>query len=306
VYLILVSLALVAKAYILLIAGRQKGDTQYFLGLSAVMAGLNLCELLIYIASLNGSASEYLLRTYYAVTFLGVSAMVLYASYVIGQRSKKYLLLALIINALVGTLFLATDLIIAGSAPLGYAVTAITGDYYYIFRILILAGFLTTVSLLIIGLFKAKSRVQKNRCMTILLSYSPIILGATYVIVSMWFGATQNAAGVVPVATTLFLLLVLKYENEHRLTDIRTVLPFSMEKETVQGIKSAFSKYSMCEAHHKETLAEIEKLLVIYKHSKARQEQSVSELAREMGLKRPTLYSIYKRLNLNHLLKDNK
>jgi DNA-binding NtrC family response regulator len=107
----------------------------------------------------------------------------------------------------------------------------------------------------------------------------------------------------IPIATTIFLVVILRMERSHKLTDMRMLIPGSEESKVLGELMAAFSNYSIYGENHKETLNEIERALVIYKHT-AMANMKTSEIAKEMGMPRPTLYSIYNRLGLKDSIRD--
>ena len=57
-----------------------------------------------------------------------------------------------------------------------------------------------------------------------------------------------------------------------------------------------FSRYAQDEVNYRDGMAEIEKLLVLHKHSKS--EGNVSQTAASMDIPRSSLYSIFRRLEI--------
>ena len=46
-----------------------------------------------------------------------------------------------------------------------------------------------------------------------------------------------------PIATTLFLFIVLKTESKHQLSDIKRLLPMSLERKTADNFLSMLDTY---------------------------------------------------------------
>lgn len=294
--------ALIIKTYILTLASRIKGETQVFLALVSVLAGHNLCEAIIYIGIFQGVALDYMMRAYYAISIVALGAMSLYAFHVRGTATKRINRAVLSAVAIISALIITTDLVIAGSHELGSVITANKGHHYYIFQITAISAIYLTVATLLKGYKSSDTALIKNRCLSVLLALSPMFIGSLAVLLLMHLGVPINNAGVAPLTTSLFLIVALKLEEKHQLTDIRILIPLTPESETVSQLKQVFSQYSMDSAPHKETVAEIEKLLILYKHARSPADESVTDMAKKMGLPRPTLYSIYKRLGLTHLV----
>jgi beta-lactamase superfamily II metal-dependent hydrolase len=130
-----------------------------------------------------------------------------------------------------------------------------------------------------------------------LLAVLPLLVVAISVVVLMSMGIKINAAGIVPVLTTLFLLITIRGEANHKLTDVRRHIPFSLERKTSAQIMDIFSRYAQDEVNYRDGMAEIEKLLVTHKHSKNK--GNVSVTAASMDIPRSSLYSIFRRLDIN-------
>ena len=128
-----------------------------------------------------------------------------------------------------------------------------------------------------------------------------MLVGITLVVL-MGFGIKVSGAAILPVTTTLFLLITLKGEPKHGLTDIRRHIPLSLERRKSGQIMDIFSSYAKDELSYRDSLTEIEKLLVTYKHDK--NNGNVSTTASTMNIPRSSLYSIFRRLDIVH--KDSK
>ena len=105
-----------------------------------------------------------------------------------------------------------------------------------------------------------------------------------------------NATVFVPIMISVFLYITVKSEAQHKLTDLRRFMPFSPERKTSQDIMELFSSYARDETTYRESVNEIEKLLVMHKYNK--NEKNASATAETMGMPRSSLYSIFNRLGI--------
>jgi len=111
-------------------------------------------------------------------------------------------------------------------------------------------------------------------------------------------GIQVNAIALLPIGTTLLVLITLKAENNHSLTDIRMYLPFSKERKISQDLIQIMSDYSISEKEYKKTINEIERVLLKYSYEKSKYCKSTT--AKKMNVSRSTLYGMLDRLNIDY------
>jgi len=131
---------------------------------------------------------------------------------------------------------------------------------------------------------------------------SPIFLVSVITIGLKIMDSSINAAALSPIASALFLVIMLKGESKHKLSDIRRFLPFSPEREISSNIMELVDGYvknaEQADAY-KNLQAGIEREIVFYTLGKC--DNNVTKTAEMMGLKnRSTLYSMMGRLNIDH------
>ena len=229
--------------------------------------------------------------------------MCLYSIHVAAFKSDLASRIVLSSGVIVSLIFLFTDMVVVGAERLGPGLTALKGPYYFVFQVAMITGFVFVITSLALSWRNSDNHLVKTRCSLVLLALMPIMVAATAVILLMQFDVKVNAAGLIPISTTIFLVIILKMERSHRLTHMRMLIPGSDEDKALGELMTAFSNYSIYGENYKETLNEIERTLVIYKHT-AMANRKTSEIAKEMGMPRPTLYSIYNRLGLKESIRD--
>lgn len=287
--------ALVLKVYVLAVA-HSANTSSAFTRMVLVFALHNLTEVLAYLQFSFGSISDVIFRLYYAATLIMLYFMCLYCIEVSRLSILKKLVIPIfcwLIGVSLAVMF--SDLLVAGVEPIGYAATAIRGSYYSVFSITILVGLLFVFSSLIVGYRSSHEHLAQVQCLYNLVALSPIVILGFLIIPVMILGYQVNAAGILPLCTTLFLLITLQSEDKHGLTDIRRFLPFSRERDTSSQIQALISRFSMDQISIKEMSNEIEKVALLHKLDQA---GSVSEAARLLRVKRSTLYSMLNRHGL--------
>ncbi len=278
--------------------------SKVFICLLACFALHNLSETLIFLQLSSPINIDLTLRVYYVATIMICILLCLYAIEVSELKHLRTLNRTLSTwGLLIVALLLFTSQIVAGYSNFDYAmmhvkgITAIRGNYYWVFQLTVLFMLLFVTTVLITGYLQARQHAVQIRCIYTLLALSPLILVCTLVLGLMAINFNVNAMVLLPLASTpVLIFLAVKTEFGHKVKDIRTIVPYSLEKNTLNEIQNITSKYAMENQSHKEAIANIEKCLVVYKNAKAG--NNVSKTAQSMGLPRSTLYAIFKRLGI--------
>ena len=118
------------------------------------------------------------------------------------------------------------------------------------------------------------------------------------VVALMLIGLPMNAAGLMPLATTVFLLITFKSEQTSMWRDIRLSIPNTDENLAAKKILAEFADYSLGHLNHKQATENIERLLMNYKEKKV-SAGNTSQLAKAMGIPRTSVYHVRKRLGLD-------
>ena len=295
-------LSLLLKAYILMINLTRDKISIVFLSLMVIFAIHNGIELLGYISLFNSGDASAFFRPYYVITIYLISYLLLHSLTVAGYENRVITSAVLLIATLLASLIIFSNSIIEGYTSIGYSVTAIEGKYYSVLSAFILISLFTTTAVLIHGYKStATTALQAKRCLYSLYALAPIILAFALAFIFKIADIEFNAAGIVPIATTIFLIVLLTTEEQHKLTDIRKFLPLSLEKQTSNNFMSILDHY----INHKnekdifKTIhSSIEKEIISYSLKKC--DYNVSKTTKMMGLKsRSTLYSMMSRLDID-------
>lgn len=283
---------------------RVKHTLGVFTTMVLIMAGHNLAEVLGFLEFSKDATAESLLRWYYVMSVFTLSVITYYAATVSRQGAElssgrdKAIIVGLLISAvLLSGAFLLSDFIVAGSTSLGFVMTAIKGPGYVLFEAFSLLCFIVIVAFLLHGYKKAQNQTAEIKCLYTLLALTPILIAGVVLVALIGFGYDVSAAMVMPLASALFLVILLVGEQTHRLVDIRRHIPFSLERRTTAKINDIFSAYSRDELNYRDALNEIERMLVVHKHQK--HNGNVSSTAASMELPRSSLYSIFRRLEID-------
>lgn len=243
------------------------------------------------------SSIDWIFRPYYVCLIWGLILMCLFSIKTsILEHKFKHLLSLLVLSGISFSFFiLTTDIIVEGVVSIGYSATAIKGEMFGVFLVFSSACLLFIVVILSIGIYKAQSDTSKNNCLWALLALMPIIIVGASISILLSFNIKINFAGILPIATSLFLIVMLKTEDSHNLSDFRRFLPLSLESKTSRKASQLFSKYTMDEISYKELKIGVEIIATEYKFLK---KGNVSQAAISMDLNRSTVSNLVSRHNL--------
>ena len=298
IYIIPAVLAFFTTAYILFLSHKKIGQSKIFYTMVLVFLAHHICEILGFIEFVkNGPHVIYQLKVYYVVTVWSLIYIFLYSLETSNINIPYINPVSIIIGGLLTSLISYGDTIIAGANSLGYVMTAQQGPHYILFQITVFIYLLSTISCLLYGYRKSKSHITQIQCLYMMFSFSPLFLTITLIITLMALGFHINAIALIPISTTLFLIIVFKSESKHKLTDIRRFMPFSSERRTSQEIMEIYSNYTQDEISYRDCMIKIERLLVMNKYNKSG--NNASATAKLMGMPRSSLYSIFNRLKID-------
>jgi hypothetical protein len=273
-----------------------------FTALLAVFALHNTAEVMSLVQfNMHLESANFVARGYYAVSVWALVFMLNYAHFTVYRIGlPKRRLFSLFGCALVfsGLLFF-TNSIVTGSVATGITIAATRGELYFLFQVIVLLGMGSFLFTLVNGLVTARDASTEIRCWYSLLALLPIVLLSVGIVLLQFVGINFTATLLMPIFSTIFLLVSLYYESVHRVTDIRMYLPFSIERSVSSNIMATCSDFSSNKVSFREAHDQLEKELVLY--SLRKNGFNVSKSAEAMALNRTTLYSILKRHGISDL-----
>jgi DNA-binding protein Fis len=290
--------ALIFKLFILAYVLRGGRVSIVFLSLIIIFALHNAIEIFGYFNVQRGDSANVYFLLYYVATVYVILYMLLHGLSVSKLENKMAVTAFVALSTCLSGLILFTDLIIGGQYSIGYSVTAIKGPYYWGFAAYILitlsSGFFATL----LGYKNATSQIDSIRCLHSMLALAPMTLVCAIAMIFKMTDVGVNATGLIP---TLFLVIVLKTESKHKLSDLRRVMPLSPERQTSNNFMDLLDSYIQSGHRsnvYKELQAGIEREIIMYSIKKC--DGNISKTTRMMGLKnRSTLYSMMTRLDMN-------
>lgn len=298
IYIIPAILALISTAYILVYASKNQGQSRTFFTMVLVFLAHHICETIGFFEFIkDGPHIIYQLKIYYIASVWSLVFIFKYAQEVSEIKVRHLDSVFITLATITSILILSGSSIIAGATSWDYVMTAQKGNLYFLFQTLSLSLLCSTIAHLFIGYRKSNSHTVQIQCLYMIIAFTPLLMTAFGLLTLMQFGININAIAIIPISSTLFLLITFKSETKHKLTDLRRFMPFSPERKTSQDIMEIYSKYARDELAYRECINEIEKLLVLQKYIK--NGNNASATAETMGMPRSSLYSIFNRLSID-------
>lgn len=298
-------LALIAKLLVLLWAKNRFTLDQKWLGLVLILSFFNLSEVFIFVQSTSNVGQNWIVRSYYS-SLITVIAYSIY--FVLHNNVSKSIKLAFkfysIFSLLIVGLILATPLVLVGYQPSSFAVTAIKGPLYFSFQVFCILGLGLMMTITVNTYRNTKVEELKIKSFYQILGLTPLFFAAMAVAISSWLGFPSSALVIMPIATTLFLLITFFGTSSFRFAfDHRLIIPGTPEQKFAQKFGYLYSQYARGELEHSSMIRELEKGLVLYQYHA--HNQNASRTARFIGIPRSTFYSKLDKLGVDlDTLKD--
>lgn len=180
--------------------------------------------------------SDYGIRIYYLTTFISIM-LIPRIIYELARSSipKKIDQIILIASIVVFILLFFSNMIVAGVGHTGITLTKVAGPLYWVFQLSVLASVILTLWIL----FKAKKRstnltyLKFNNLILTFLLYSGYFV---FIIFIMLFLNSINAAGVLPIFTSIFLLCLARSLRTDKTIDLSYWIPFSKRRRLINRL----------------------------------------------------------------------
>ena len=222
---------------------------------------LNLAEFIAFFCIGNEYHTILIVKCYWIAAVFSAAFMLLLADELTLRRIPAGLLTATAV--LLALLIAATDRLIAGGTSIGYTVTRIPGEYYWILQIFVLGSVLGSVLLLAYGGLYLPDRQQRRKCTIIFLGFLPIVISVAVVLALMQSGLRINAAIIVSSAITFFLVVLVTAEVRYSLLNLLTLTPVITVRVITQICASLKDIYRDRSISLKYLLQNIESVLIL-------------------------------------------
>lgn len=283
--------ALMLKVFMLSKQFKLPWVGQTWVGLVTALAGLNLSEVLVYSTHIRGDYSDYILRSYFV--FATISLTYCYA-YIANQTKYPFQRLVLhthsVITVLLVSLFLFSPSMISGYTDDGLHVHAIKGDSYWLFQLFSMISIIISIATLVWNYKKEACKSVKLAYAYTMLGLAPISSCILVITTLMPLGYNVNASGIIPLATTAFLIISSKGKKNHLLeADSKQLLPNTKEDELRRTFSHVRNQSASGTISLKDATDTIE--LEIIRYTLHKNNGNMTLTARSLSMSQSTLYS---------------
>ncbi|OMH30315.1 helix-turn-helix domain-containing protein [Motiliproteus sp. MSK22-1] len=231
IYALPSAIALVIKLWLFVRARGVLLKENTVLGLFlASLFFLNLCELTLFSYINDISRAGLVLLLYYVALFFTVTSLVNLSARLSGLSTFYLPRVYYSSVGLLAAFLFGSDALIAGAQSIGYSITRVPGEYYWIVQAYVITGLLLSLTLLTIGTIKQSQHFLRRRCLVVLLGFLPTILAFISVVVLMQLGYKVNATVLVSLTITFFLVVLILTESKSAQFNLLRWVPFTQER----------------------------------------------------------------------------
>lgn len=217
---------------------RHNLQTRLYLLALFALSIQNVAEIAHFDAIINKGVLPILEVTiFYAASIAALSLFfhlsLTFASELLGKATVRRLYgLGYILCVSLEALLLFTPWLIKDYETMSHTVTRVPGPLYFLFEVYVLLLSVGIVAALIYGATKESNASRRARATTVLFAVAPMLLVAVFVVAALHIGMRRfNAALVMPIATTYFLLVTAYAVHQYRLFDIQFYIPWSKVRQ---------------------------------------------------------------------------
>lgn len=175
---------------------------------------LNILELLSFYYSDAGRSAYLLLVLYYICVQIGIGTIVGISLSIAGRMRPT--LAVLIASATAASVLMTAipGMVLDGVEHIGYTVTRIPGEHYWVFQATALSSTIISVSVLIHACFRSPEPWRRRKSKALLVSLTPLFIVTPTVLVLMQVGIPITGTVFGSFAILFFLLTLMATETE--------------------------------------------------------------------------------------------
>lgn len=246
--------ALVVKVVVLILTReplkrKKHRDLAWFL-LSLLL--LNSAEVTQYFFLSSPHEGAIIIKLYWCFALSSLYFLLLHCLKIARYRCKHLSLLKIIMITTT-VLILKTDFIIKGAESIGYALTAIPGDFFPVAKITAVGLILSVMAILIHAGMKHPQLKTKRKCMVLIAALLPSMLAGLFIIALMSIGIKVNAAVIMPCTITFFIGMLLLTEHRYGLFGIFCFIPTTREHQLYKAAWVAINQV-ICEIENEKEI----------------------------------------------------
>ncbi|OMH30314.1 helix-turn-helix domain-containing protein [Motiliproteus sp. MSK22-1] len=224
---------------------------------------LNLCELFGFILFFDDMLNALnILLLYYVSLFFVITSFINLSAFLSGCKFLYKPILYYLVMGVFSALLFSSDLFVSGVESIGYSVTRIPGEYYWIIQLYIVCGLLLAMFMLIAGVFRQKNYFFSRRCLILIIGFLPTILSSFVIMILMNLGYKINATMLIAITVSFFLIfynrMIVAGDKVAQFKLLRKV-PFTEERRQFKA-SHALVIETLTQAHYQQPMQLKEKL----------------------------------------------
>jgi hypothetical protein len=226
------AIGFILKATILFNVEIKSKVAESFVVLCLIFVIQNVAEFLAYFTYLKSTQlGEFFIHIYYiTLWFIFPSVLVLALAMTKYQYLKQARIILYTISS-IATIAYMNGLVVAGFTFLGWSVSGVPGQYYWLAMIYILFCCVSTIGYLAYQFVKNTDNEIRYNSKIYLIAFSPIVLVAVSVLLLKILGFNSTSVVSFPIASLIFLYILLLHTNGNLFwitTKCKTVLAVLM------------------------------------------------------------------------------
>lgn len=242
-FYILPSISAIAIKLIMVWYGRDMIRKANF-WLWAFLAGLfaqNSVELLTFMFPYTGegSTSMHLLQWYYLSSLVSSTAFLALSLHLASLLNRKMAYTVVGLFCLGALVVMLPHVALQGVQSIGYSITRIPGDYYWVLQIILVGAVVGGTLVLVWTTYSGKAWVARRRSLALLVGASPIIVASLLVMALMQAGFSINATIIVSLSVNVLLGVLIYTEYEHGLFKFLSFVPSTRENKLARSATRA-------------------------------------------------------------------
>ncbi len=215
-----------------------KNNFPIFIFFTGVL-GISLIEFFTYSSLISPSVlSMKLFYVFCSIALAGLLSLAMKHSGIkkLNNIYSKYINVILCVSF--SSLMIFSSTMVQGIESIGYSVTRIPGDLYFITQFYALFLIVTIIFCLIKGAKSPENNFDKKRSKVLLFSTTPFLIIFMLLLFIMAVGIKVNASLIVPLATTYMLLVLINTERKENLFALLLKIPYTSENKSFKKITS--------------------------------------------------------------------
>lgn len=180
---------------------------------------------------------------------------------------------------------LISDYIVLGGIQKNYYVTAIRGEFYYLFPLFVLSMCLLISYVLVRNIRNSKNEIVRTEALWVMLAIVPSLFITFSSVILMALEFNLNALVFTPIGSTLFLIITLiSYNKGIKKKDPRKYIPLTRENSFSKAITSAENAFLTGNLSQFDFESRVTEAALLYSANKTE----------ENGLKEPKVKGLHK------------